>query len=185
MTYIPDLQEHDHLLHVLARFPRGLKPLLELHDAILREDSQLSIDQREIIAAYVSGTNACRFCHGAHTAIAAQFGADPELIGAIMQDLDAAPVDDKFRALLRYVGKLTREPAKLTQQDADAVYAAGWDADALYDAVAVCALFNFMNRIVEGTGIKPMSEEVRARLPAPPKRENYLELWDVLDDFRR
>jgi hypothetical protein len=38
--------------------------------------------------------------------------------------------------------------------DADAVLAAGWDETALYHAVAVTALFNFMNRLVEGLGIE-------------------------------
>jgi hypothetical protein len=33
------------------------------------------------------------------------------------------------------------------------VYDAGWDERAVYDAVAVCALFNFMNRYVEGLGV--------------------------------
>ena len=32
--------------------------------------------------------------------------------------------------------------------------ASGWDEKALHDAVSVCALFNFMNRYVEGLGIK-------------------------------
>ena len=32
--------------------------------------------------------------------------------------------------------------------------AAGWDATALYHTVAVTALFNFMNRLVEGLGIE-------------------------------
>ena len=38
--------------------------------------------------------------------------------------------------------------------DAEAVFAAGWDERALHDAVLVCALFNFMNRMVEGLGIR-------------------------------
>jgi hypothetical protein len=31
--------------------------------------------------------------------------------------------------------------------------AAGWAEQALHDAVAVCGLFNMMNRLVEGLGI--------------------------------
>jgi alkylhydroperoxidase family enzyme len=102
-----------------------------------------------------------------------------------MNDVETAPVDDKFRVLLQYVGKLTVAPASLTQQDADAVYAAGWSPDALYDAVAVCALFNFMNRIVEGTGVKPIPDEIRAAMPRPPKEMTYSDLLDMMDQFRK
>ena len=41
----------------------------------------------------------------------------------------------------------------MSQEDADQVYAAGWDERALHDAIEVCALFNFMNRFVEGHGL--------------------------------
>jgi alkylhydroperoxidase family enzyme len=62
-------------------------------------------------------------------------------------------VDDKMRPVLRYVGKLTSAPSSVTRADADDVFAAGWDERALHYAVMVCALFNFMNRMVEGHGI--------------------------------
>ena len=58
-----------------------------------------------------------------------------------------------MRTLLGYVGKLTREPSKVSPADARAVLDAGWDERALHDAVAVCALFNFMNRFVNGLGV--------------------------------
>lgn len=41
----------------------------------------------------------------------------------------------------------------MTEADAVAVFEAGWNEQALYDAVSVCALFNFMNRLVDGLGI--------------------------------
>jgi hypothetical protein len=45
-------------------------------------------------------------------------------------------------------------PSRMTPQDDEAVFAAGWDERALHDAVSVCALFNFVNRLVEGLGIQ-------------------------------
>jgi uncharacterized protein YciW len=71
-----------------------------------------------------------------------------------MADLETSSVDEKLKPILAYVGKLTRTPAFMTEADAQKVYDAGWDEQALFDAVSVCALFNFMNRIVEGSGIK-------------------------------
>lgn len=44
-------------------------------------------------------------------------------------------------------------PARVTDLDARLVFDAGFSEDALFDAISVCALYNFMNRIVEGCGV--------------------------------
>ena len=56
--------------------------------------------------------------------------------------------------MLRSVAKLTKTPGRMAPRDAEAVLAAGWPEQALYNAVAVAALYNFMNRLVEGLGIR-------------------------------
>ena len=50
------------------------RALIALHEALLRGDSPLSPAQHELIAAYVSGLNRCRYCHGVHTATAERLG---------------------------------------------------------------------------------------------------------------
>ncbi|MCA1572708.1 MAG: peroxidase-related enzyme [Chloroflexi bacterium] len=139
---------------MFRRFPRTAAPLLEYHDRVLRDWSPLTVAERELIAAYVSGLNSCTFCHGAHVVAARAFGIDAALFDGLMADLETSSVDARLKPILAYVGKLTRAPAMMTEGDAQAVYAAGWDEQALFDAVSVCALFNLMNRIVEGSGIK-------------------------------
>lgn len=42
----------------------------------------------------------------------------------------------------------------MTQEDAQAVFDAGWAEAALHDAVLTVSLFNFMNRLLEGHGVK-------------------------------
>lgn len=71
------------------------------------------------------------------------------------ENLDQAEISEKLRPILAYVTKLTLTPSKMVEADSQAVYEAGWKEDALYDAITVCALFNFMNRLVEGTGCLP------------------------------
>lgn len=154
MTVFPSIEGEPALDKVFRRFPNTVMPLLEYHDRLLRDSSPLTVAERELIAAYVSGLNACTYCHGAHVVAARSFGIDPALFDGLMADLETSAVDDKLKPLLAYVGKLTRTPAMMTQKDADYVYSAGWDEQALFDAISVCALFNFMNRIVEGSGIK-------------------------------
>jgi uncharacterized peroxidase-related enzyme len=153
MSYLTSLPDNTALLQVFRTYPESAKPLIAFHEVLMRQPSPFTDAERELIAAYVSGINACTYCHGVHTATAEAFGVEPGLLAAALSDVDTAPVADKLRPVLRYVGKLTVTPAKMTQADADEVFAAGWDDGALYSAVMVCALFNFMNRMVDGLGI--------------------------------
>ncbi len=151
MTYLPSLPGDAVLLDVFRAYPGTSRPLY--HQALLRGPSPLSVAERELIAAYVSGLNACRYCHGVHAAVAEAFGIREGTLGALLDDIGAAPVTERIKPLLRYAGKLPLAPAKITPGDAEAVLAAGWAEQALHDAVAVCGLFNLMNRLVDGLGI--------------------------------
>ncbi len=119
----------------------------------MRGPSPLTPGKRELIAGFVSGLNACEFCHGAHTAAAVAFGFPDDLMPQLLDDIDSAPVDDKLKPILKYARKLTTDSAKMTQADADAVFAAGWDENALHDAIAVAARYNLVNRLIHGHGI--------------------------------
>ncbi|MGD9812782.1 MAG: carboxymuconolactone decarboxylase family protein [Sphingobium sp.] len=164
----PSLPENPQLSDLFQRFPHSAPPLLDYHDRLLRDPSPLTVAERELIAAYVSALNSCNFCLGAHAIAAQAYGIDPVVVEALIADLDSAPVEDRLKPILAYVRKLTPTPSRITPGDAAAVYAAGWDEQALFDAVSVCALFNMMNRIVEGSGIKldprqRSPEEIEAR----------------------
>ena len=153
MPFLPSLPDPAHLSDLYSRFPDNVQPLMIYTDGLLRAEGELSVGERELIATYVSALNACTFCTGAHRAYAEVFGIDAGLIDALIEDVESAPVDDRLRPVLAYVAKLNSLPSKLVQRDAQAVYDAGWSEVALYEAVQVCALFNMMNRIIEGTGI--------------------------------
>lgn len=110
MSYLRSLPADAVLLQVFEAFPSTSKPLLEYHQMLLRGPSPLSIGERELIAAYVSGLNACHYCHGVHEATAREFGIAEGLMSALLSDIDAAPVADKLKPMLRYVKKLTLTP---------------------------------------------------------------------------
>jgi uncharacterized peroxidase-related enzyme len=148
---------------ILKLNPAAGKALIEYHEAVLRGPSPLSEGERELIAAYVSGLNACHYCHGVHTKTAEAFGIEEGLLQKLLDDPATAPVDGKLKPVLAYVRKLTLSPAQMTKKDADAVYAAGWSERALHDVVNVCALFNFMNRLIDGHGIEGNAEVYKRR----------------------
>jgi len=154
MPFLPSLSKGASLLNVFKMFPRHSKPLIEFHEVLLRGPSPFTEGERELIAAYVSGLNKCRYCHGVHTATAERLGISRQAIDGALNDIDVAQLPEKMRPVLHYARKLTLRPDGVTEADADAILAAGWDERALYDVVAVTALFNFMNRLVEGLGIE-------------------------------
>lgn len=154
MAHLPSLSNDATLLNVFKTFPETNRPLLEFHEALLRGPSPFTEAERELIAAYVSGLNGCRYCHGVHTATAERLGIPPGAIAALLAGDAAAAISDKMRPVLDLAARLTERADGVTKSEIDAIYAAGWNETAVYHAVAVTALFNYMNRLVEGLGIE-------------------------------
>ena len=160
MPFLPSIEDHDKVPHVLGKFNTGTgMPLIQYHEALLRGESPFTVQERELMAAFVSGVNTCQYCYGAHTAAAKQFGVSESLVRDLVEDVATADISPKLKPVLGYIRKLTLTPTRMSQADADAVFAAGWDERALYDAVQVCCLYNFMNRFVEGLGLTPVPEQ--------------------------
>jgi len=53
----------------------------------------------------------------------------------------------------------------------------GWDDRAVHDAVSVCSLFNFMNRLIEGMGVEG-SETVRQNQQQRNATISDTQYWD-------
>jgi len=174
MPFFPSLPENARNIHAWGFNPQRYKYWPMLADGIMRGESPLSLEEREMIAAFVSGLNACGYCFGAHKAVAAEHGADPELLVSLVDDVDTAPVPDKFKPILLFIKKLTLEPSKLVQSDADAVFAEGWSERALHDAIAVCCEFSFMNRLMMGHGIEPLPAEIASKRAKERVKYGYL-----------
>jgi AhpD family alkylhydroperoxidase len=107
MRVFPSIPGEPDIGAVFRRFPYTAPPLLEYHDRLLRDPSPLTVAERELIAAYVSGLNGCAFCHGAHRVGAEAYGVDEALFEGLMADLETAAVDPRLKPILAYVRKLT------------------------------------------------------------------------------
>jgi len=127
--------------------------LFKMTDEIMMPEGPLTLQERELIAAYVSGLNACSFCYRGHKIIAEIFGVPEGLIDQLITDLESTALPEKMKSALRFAGKLTQNPSKLIQADADAVYASGWNEAAFMNIIEVTALFAMYNRIADGVGV--------------------------------
>lgn len=153
MPFLSTLPTPARLADLFSLFPDHAKPLLGYVESLMRGEGEIPVRDREVIAAYVSGLNACQFCYGSHRLFAEAFGMDEGVLGQMVADLDATDVPHKIKALLTYARKLNTLPSRMVQADIDAVRSAGWSERAVVETAMICGLFNMMNRIIEGTGI--------------------------------
>jgi alkylhydroperoxidase family enzyme len=71
---------------------------------------------------------------------------------AVKRDWRSAPIDERLRATLEFIEKLTLRPTDLTHEDAEQVLATGVTEEALADAIHVAALFNMIVRLADSLG---------------------------------
>ena len=96
---------------------------------------------------------------------------------AVLDDFRTAPISEAEKALFGFIEQVNRASNQVTKTDVDAVVAAGYTEEAVYDAITVCALFNFYNTWIDATGVGDMPAELydmsgqrlatRGYLPSP------------------
>jgi alkylhydroperoxidase family enzyme len=84
---------------------------------------------------------------------------DAELVAGVLRDSESSRLDDKHKALFRFVRKVNDDSPRIGPEDIQLLHNAGWSDEAIYYAVTVCALFNFYNRWIDATGVHAMSAE--------------------------
>ena len=82
-----------------------------------------------------------------------------ELVWGVLKDLESSALSEKEKALFRFVDKVNHDSPRITAEDMQPLYAAGWTDEAIYFAITVCALFNFYNRWVDASGVHALSDE--------------------------
>jgi uncharacterized peroxidase-related enzyme len=133
--------------------PETAAPLNALAEVLLRGEHPMPPGERELVAAYVSGLNECRFCCSSHSALAAaQLDEGMPLVEQVRRDLDAAPITAKLRALLRIAGAVQAGGRTVTTGLVDAARAEGATDLEIHDTVLIAAAFCMFNRYVDGLG---------------------------------
>lgn len=77
----------------------------------------------------------------------------------VLSDVETSALDEKHKALFRFVDTVNHRSATMTGEEMTPLRAAGWDDEAIYFAITVCALFNFYNRWVDASGVHALSDE--------------------------
>jgi uncharacterized peroxidase-related enzyme len=177
MPFIKSLPDNAGPPAVFKKYPGIYDAWSEMSQAMMNGPSPLSQGERELILAYAAAVAGCQFVGGAHAEVAYAWGIQEGLIDRLIEDFDTAPVDARLRPLLVYVRKLSLTPGEMAQEDADAVFSAGWDEQALHDAIVVTARAAFMQRLVEGHGFTPLTREAAIKSAKARVEHGYVNLY--------
>jgi hypothetical protein len=77
-------------------------------------------------------------------------------VQSVLDDYRTAPISEPERALFAFIAKMVEDSTTIGQADVDALCAAGWSEEAIYDAISVCALFQFYNNWIDAAGVRDM-----------------------------
>lgn len=145
--------------YLFSHQPETTLHLAQFTQGIMHDEAPIAPKLRELIAAYTSYLNRCDFCYKAHAAVAGELYGDHALVETIVRDPEASSISSAEKALLRYVKKITLTLPDCTEADVQELHKHGWSDSAIYFVITACALFNFYNRWITASGVKPQTDE--------------------------
>lgn len=152
LGFVPNVQR------LYALRPERYLRWLAHYEQVMRGPSGLSPTEREMIAVVVSSLNDCHYCVTSHSAYLRVLTGDPTLPDRLRADPDAAAPDERTRAILRFVTKVTQDAHGCTPDDLAVLRRVGLSDEEIFDAVETAATFNFTNRLTSALGMVPNAE---------------------------
>lgn len=151
---MPYLSQHQKMMGIADAFLRDgslYAPLLEYIEQVMVRESEVSVPEREMIAAHVSRLNGCHFCVGIHNEALSSMGVAKPVL-AQLEKGDLTEHSPKLDAALRFAEQLTERPQSVSDDAVQALQNEGWSEQAVEDIVNVVALFSAVNRLVDAFG---------------------------------
>lgn len=98
-------------------------------------------------------------------------GFTQEQVRSIIADVDGTDlIDAKTKRLLHLAETATRHAHKLTEEDIASLKEFGCSEEEIFEAIAVTALFNYMDRMADALGAPVEGfQEMMAQMASDPK----------------
>lgn len=138
------------------------RPFTRFGTDALRGPSSWRPEERELLAAAISVANRCPFCvveHAAH----ARRGLPTAVVDAVLEGREVPDLDPRLAAGLRFVTRLSTDPAGLGEADALHLVQAGVSVAEVEDLVHVVTAMAVMNRVADALDLEPRFDELAGR----------------------
>ncbi len=140
--------------------PRSMETHLALYVNLMFGKSNLSREEREIIATAVSVANNCDYCKLHHGEALKHYWKDSEKVQSFMDDPLSYNLPEKTKKMVEYAIKLTKTPDQVTEKDVEDLRSVGFEDRDILDIALITSYFNFVNRIALGLGVDFSPEEI-------------------------
>ena len=155
----------DNILLAHSLRPHSLEGHMALYKNVLHHQSNsLPKALLEALGVFVSMLNGCDYCVRHHAKGMRRLLADEQRAAEILKALTAGSPETAFSEketlLFVYAETLTRQPARVTAQQINALRDAGYDDGEILEANQVIAYFSYANRTVLGLGVSSDGEEL-------------------------
>lgn len=153
MPHIDLPKEYPGIRSLFMYSPDTARPLNDLVQTLLHDPatSTLTPGERELIAAYTSSLNHCKYCASTHGAIAKyQLEGNGDIVTAVINDPATAEISDKMKALLHIAARVQEDGKKVTPDDITSARQQGATDKEIHDTVLIAAAFCMYNRYVDG-----------------------------------
>lgn len=146
------------VLRAYSLRPAKFRTFTRVYNELMLGDSGLSKLEREMIAVVVSSANRCYYCLVAHGQAVRRLSGDPQLGEMLVMNYRVAELSPRQRAMLDFAWKLTVSPHLVDDADREALRAAGFAPDDVFDIADTAAFYNMTNRVASAVDMIPNPE---------------------------
>ncbi|MBI1933086.1 MAG: peroxidase-related enzyme [Ignavibacteriales bacterium] len=139
----------------------SMKHHLDLYLSIIYSESNISKEEKELIAVVVSSINNCSYCIHHHAEALKNFWDDESKINMLISDYKSIEFPIRVHAILNYAEKLTVTPGLVNEYDVQNLRIHDLSDEDILNVNLIVSYFNFVSRIANGLGVETSEEEVK------------------------
>jgi uncharacterized peroxidase-related enzyme len=142
----------------LAHRPDEFRAFFAYHDALMDKEGGLSKAEREMIVVATSAANECLYCVVAHGAILRVYAKQPLIADQVATNYRKSDITPRQKAMLAFALKVAQRSQDIDATDFEALHAAGFDDEDIWDIGAIAAFFALSNRMANLISMRPNDE---------------------------
>ena len=78
---------------------------------------------------------------------------DEDMVKALQEDYENAPISEQDRVMLDYVVQITKDATRISPKDHERLRRVGFDDKGILQITLIASWFNYINRVADALGV--------------------------------